>query len=177
MLAILKSGAAYLPIDPALPDARVGFMLADADPVVVLTTTALAGRLHGYGLRGHRRRRCRPRPAPPTPIHRSRRRRRRRPRGPRLPDLHLGDHRHPEGRGDHPPQRHPLIDPLLGAPALPVRGLGAGVGAVAFFAFDVSVWEILGALLRGGRLVVVPEAVAGSPEDLHALLLAERVRC
>ncbi|EUA07767.1 linear gramicidin synthetase subunit D domain protein [Mycobacterium xenopi 4042] len=28
-------------------------------------------------------------------------------------------------------------------------------------AFDVSVWEIFGALLRGGRLVVVPEAIAG----------------
>ena len=42
-------------------------------------------------------------------------------------------------------------------------------------AFDVSVWEIFGALLRGGRLVVVPEAVAGSPEDFHALLVAEHV--
>ena len=42
-------------------------------------------------------------------------------------------------------------------------------------AFDVSVWEIWGALLRGGRLVVVPESVAGSPEDFHALLVAEQV--
>ena len=42
-------------------------------------------------------------------------------------------------------------------------------------AFDFSVWEIFGALLGGGRLVVVPEAVAGSPEDLHAVLVAERV--
>ena len=36
-------------------------------------------------------------------------------------------------------------------------------------------WEIWGALLRGGRLVVVPESVAGSPEDFHALLVAEQV--
>ena len=42
-------------------------------------------------------------------------------------------------------------------------------------AFDVSVWEIWGALLRGGRLVVVPEEVAGSPEDFHALLVSEQV--
>ena len=42
-------------------------------------------------------------------------------------------------------------------------------------AFDVSVWEIFGALLHGGRLVVVPESVARSPEDLHALLVAEQV--
>src|SRR6202008_2483648 len=43
------------------------------------------------------------------------------------------------------------------------------------YAFDFSVWEIFGALLGGGRLVVVPEEVAGSPEDFHALLVAEQV--
>ena len=43
------------------------------------------------------------------------------------------------------------------------------------YAFDFSVWEIWGALLHGGRLVVVPESVAGSPEDFHALLVAEQV--
>ena len=42
-------------------------------------------------------------------------------------------------------------------------------------AFDFSVWEIFGALLHGGRLVVVPEAVVRSPEDFHALLVAEQV--
>ena len=42
-------------------------------------------------------------------------------------------------------------------------------------AFDISGWEIFGALLHGGRLVVVPESVAGSPEDFHALLVTEQV--
>ena len=42
-------------------------------------------------------------------------------------------------------------------------------------AFDFSVWEIFGALLHGGRLVVVPDAVVRSPEDLHALLVGEQV--
>ena len=40
--------------------------------------------------------------------------------------------------------------------------------------FDVSVWEIWGALLHGGRLVVIPESVAGSPTDLHNMLVTER---
>ena len=43
------------------------------------------------------------------------------------------------------------------------------------YGFDVSVWEIFGALLHGGRLVVVPESVAGSPDEFHALLVAEQV--
>ena len=40
------------------------------------------------------------------------------------------------------------------------------------YAFDFSVWEIWAALLHGGRLVVVPESVARSPEDFHALLVS-----
>ena len=43
------------------------------------------------------------------------------------------------------------------------------------YAFDFSVWEIWGALLFGGRLVVVPESLARSPEDFHALLVREQV--
>ncbi|WP_156628799.1 AMP-binding protein, partial [Mycobacterium sp. 1274756.6] len=42
-------------------------------------------------------------------------------------------------------------------------------------AFDFSVTEILGALLHGRRLVVVPESVTASPTDFHALLVAEQV--
>ncbi|MGN6337593.1 condensation domain-containing protein, partial [Mycobacterium sp.] len=42
-------------------------------------------------------------------------------------------------------------------------------------AFDYSVWEIFGALLGGGRLVVVPDEVVRSPDDLHALLVSEQV--
>ena len=42
-------------------------------------------------------------------------------------------------------------------------------------AFDFSVWEIFGALLYGGRLVIVPHAVSRSATDFHALLVRERV--
>jgi amino acid adenylation domain-containing protein len=43
------------------------------------------------------------------------------------------------------------------------------------FAFDFSVWEIFGALLNGGRLVIVPYLVSRSPEAFHRLLVHERV--
>ncbi|MER6020581.1 amino acid adenylation domain-containing protein [Streptomyces anulatus] len=42
-------------------------------------------------------------------------------------------------------------------------------------AFDFSVWEIWGALLTGGRLVVVDHRTSRQPEDFHALLVRERV--
>ncbi|WDG32595.1 non-ribosomal peptide synthetase [Streptomyces sp. CA-278952] len=42
-------------------------------------------------------------------------------------------------------------------------------------AFDFSVWEIWGALLTGGRLVVVPYWVTRAPDEFHELLAAERV--
>lgn len=43
------------------------------------------------------------------------------------------------------------------------------------YAFDFSVWEIWGALLHGGRLVVVPRAVAQSTPDFYQLVSAQGV--
>ncbi|WP_062648989.1 non-ribosomal peptide synthetase [Streptomyces maremycinicus] len=45
LLGVLASGAAYLPLDPALPAERLRFTLTDAAPVCLLTTTALADRI------------------------------------------------------------------------------------------------------------------------------------
>ncbi|MGH3782761.1 MAG: amino acid adenylation domain-containing protein, partial [Pseudonocardiaceae bacterium] len=44
-LAVVKAGAAFLPVDPAYPAERIGFMLADARPVVVVTLTEIAPQL------------------------------------------------------------------------------------------------------------------------------------
>ncbi|MGH3781727.1 MAG: amino acid adenylation domain-containing protein, partial [Pseudonocardiaceae bacterium] len=48
IVAVVKSGAAYLPVDPAYPAERIGFMLADADPVVVLDDPRAVGDTDGY---------------------------------------------------------------------------------------------------------------------------------
>ncbi len=45
LLAVLKTGAAYLPLDPEYPQARLADMLQDAAPACVVTTSALTSRL------------------------------------------------------------------------------------------------------------------------------------
>ncbi|MEY9878308.1 amino acid adenylation domain-containing protein, partial [Streptacidiphilus sp. MAP12-33] len=49
MLAVLKAGGAYLPVDPEYPADRIEWMLTDAAPAAVVTTAALQGRLAGLG--------------------------------------------------------------------------------------------------------------------------------
>ena len=50
IFAVLKTGAAYVPIDPAVPAARIEFVLDDAAPIAAITTAGLADRLDGRGL-------------------------------------------------------------------------------------------------------------------------------
>ena len=121
ILAVLKTGAAYLPIDPGLPAARIGFMVEDAAPIAAITTTGLADRLDGCELLvidvDDPRIDTQPSTALPAPA----------PRGHRLPHLHLGHHRCAQGGGGHPPQR----DPAAGVAGCRRAG-GGGVVAVAF---------------------------------------------
>ncbi|MCV7203910.1 non-ribosomal peptide synthase/polyketide synthase [Mycolicibacterium peregrinum] len=169
ILAVLKAGAAYLPIDPALPESRVDFMLTDAAPIAAVTTRALFDRFDGHQLRlfdggdvadpivaGQ------PSTAPTPPA----------------PDdmAHIiytsGTTGQPKGVAVTQHNVAQLFDSLqIGIPLEP----GQVWTQFHSYAFDFSVWEIWGALLHGGRLVVVPESVTRSPEDFHALLVREQV--
>ncbi|MDT5082144.1 MAG: hypothetical protein QOJ80_6781, partial [Mycobacterium sp.] len=165
ILAVLKSGAAYLPIDPAQPDARVQFMLADAAPIAALSTAGLIERLTGCGLPVIDVTDGRVGDLPTAALV-----------APAAEDVAYlmytsGTTGTPKGVAithGNVTQLLASVDPVLAGPERVWTQWHSLV-------FDVSVWDIFGALLHGGRLVVVPEEVARSPEDLHALLVAERV--
>ncbi|WP_301150481.1 non-ribosomal peptide synthetase, partial [Mycobacterium simiae] len=166
ILAVLKAGAAYLPIDPAHPTARIEFMVSDAAPVAALTTAELRTRFAGCPLPvidvDDPRIDDQPDIDPP---------------GPRPDDVaHIiytsGTTGLPKGVAVTHRNVTQLFDSLEVGFDLSPEQVWTQCHS---YAFDFSVWEIWGALLHGGRLVVVHEAVAGSPDDLRALLLAERV--
>ncbi|WP_120279578.1 non-ribosomal peptide synthetase, partial [Mycolicibacterium novocastrense] len=166
ILAVLKVGAAYLPIDPALPASRIDFMITDAAPIAAVTTADLRALLGGCTVE----------------------------------IIDIADPRIADQAGTDLP--HPAPDDLAhiiytsgttGAPkgvtvthynvvqlfdSLEI-GVELAPGQVwtqfHSYAFDFSVWEIWGALLFGGRLVVVSDSVARSPQDFHALLIRQQV--
>ena len=164
ILAVLKTGAAYVPIDPVLPAARIEFLLADATPLAAITTTGLRPRLDGCEVRvidvEDPRIATYPCTALPAPA----------PEDIAYIIYTSGTTGVPKGVAI----THHNITQLLASLDTDVDR--AGVWALCHsLAFDVSVWEIWGALLHGGRLVVVPESVTQSPEDFHALLVTEQV--
>ena len=178
LLAVVKSGAGYLPVDPGYPAERVGFTLADAGPVCVLADArSAAGVLAGVagvpvvvaedpgtqvvlaGL-GAGPVTDADRAVPLFPSH------------PVYVIYTSGSTGVPKGVA----VSHGNVAGLLGGTQ---AEFGFGPGDVwswfHSFAFDFSVWEIWGALASGGRVVVVPGAVTRSPGDLLGLVGAQRV--
>ncbi|WP_441964820.1 amino acid adenylation domain-containing protein, partial [Mycolicibacterium houstonense] len=166
ILAVLKSGAAYLPIDPVVPDARVEFMLGDAAPVAVISTAELAERLRASGVPVLEVDDPRIETASSAPLP-----------GPAADDVaHIIYTSGTTGAPKGVAVTHQNVTRLFDGMDV---GFGLGPGQVwaacSSLAFDYSVWEIWGALLHGARLVVVPEQTTRSPQDLHALLVKEHV--
>ena len=50
LLAVVKAGGAYLPVDPGYPADRISYLLTDATPVLALTDQASAAKVTGAGL-------------------------------------------------------------------------------------------------------------------------------
>ncbi|OMC30954.1 hypothetical protein A5740_15865 [Mycobacterium sp. GA-1841] len=163
ILAVLKSGAAYLPIDPMHPDARIEFVLADAAPIAVITNSGLADRLLGHGVPvidvdnpriDSRSSATLPAPSPDDVAY---------------VIYTSGTTGVPKGVAI---THHNITQLMLSGLRVP---LGGAWPLCHSLAFDVSAWETWGTLLHGGRLVVVPESVVASAEDFHDLLVAERI--
>ncbi|WP_400638434.1 pyoverdine non-ribosomal peptide synthetase PvdD [Pseudomonas aeruginosa] len=168
LLAILKAGGAYLPLDPAAPEERLAHILADSGVRLLLT-------------QGHLRERL-PRQAGVEVLA--------------IDGLVL------DGYAESDPLTTLSADNLAyviytsGSTGKPKGTLLTHRNALRLFsateawfgfderdvwtlfhsyAFDFSVWEIFGALLYGGRLVIVPQWVSRSPEDFYRLLCREGV--
>ncbi|MFJ6674976.1 amino acid adenylation domain-containing protein [Actinosynnema sp. NPDC091369] len=149
VLAVLKSGAAYLPLDAAYPEDRIAATVADARPVAVLSEVPDLTGLPA---------------TPPTPALR--------------PD-HAAYVIYTSGSTGRPKGvviPHGNVVRLFSATDHWFRlGPDDVVSMFHSYAFDVSVFELWAALLHGGRLVVVPHAVSRSPRDFARLLADEGV--
>ncbi|MBV8788903.1 MAG: amino acid adenylation domain-containing protein, partial [Mycobacterium sp.] len=164
ILAVLKTGAAYVPVDPALPAARIEFVLSDAAPVAVVTTAELRERLGGFAgqIIYIDDPAVRAQAVTGLPV----------PSSENIAYLIYTSGTTGTPKGVAVPHRN--VTRLLESLDAEV-GRGQVWSQAHSLAFDFSVWEIFGALLSGGRLVVVPEAVASSPDELHAVLVSEQV--
>ena len=165
LLAVLKSGAAYVPLDPGYPTERLAYMAADAELTIVITAPDMIARIPG--------------PKAVTPEDLS---------ALAAPDAVP----HPAATPDDPAYTI-YTSGSTGRPkgvVVPHRNVSTLINATSaefglderdvwsFFhssAFDFSVWEIWGALLTGGRVAVVPYFTSRSAEEFHALLIREHV--
>lgn len=182
LLGILEAGGAYVPLDPSYPDERLGFMIADAGLGLVLVQAPLSDRLARIVAEcGEENGLSRPGP-----------------RLLRL-DQDLDADGVETGDAYEKAAQAPRVRPqnlayciytsgstgrpkgVLISHANALRLFEATRSVFAFgaddvwtmfhsYAFDFSVWEIFGALLHGGRLVVVPYETSRSTEDFLDLL-------
>jgi amino acid adenylation domain-containing protein len=168
LLGILKAAGAYLPLDTVHPGDRLALILEDARAPVLLTQRALADKLPGHSARivcldDEELFASQPDDDP---------------QGEADPDnlayviYTSGSTGRPKGVG----VTHANVARLFSA-TQPWFQFGRGDVWTLFhsYAFDFSVWEVWGALLYGGRLVVVPYWVSRSPEAFYRLLCDERV--
>ena len=169
ILAILKAGGAYLPLDLACPEDRLTFMLEDSGAKVVLTESSLAARFIKFqgivvsldqqaekiaGLSSANV------PFSARPDHLA------------YVIYTSGSTGKPKGclvTQENVMRLFTATDPWFHFGPQDVWTLFHSS------AFDFSVWEIFGALLYGGRLVIVPYMVSRSASAFRELLIRERV--
>jgi len=166
LLAVLKSGATYVPLDPAYPADRLAHTARDAELGVVIT------RSPGFPAVADRVRVTPDELADAQVLDEQASRLAPSPDDAAYVIYTSGSTGRP--KGVVVPHRNviALVDATRDE-----YGLGEADVWTWFHssAFDFSVWEIWGCLLTGGRLVVVPYSVSREPDRFRDLLVAERV--
>jgi nonribosomal peptide synthetase DhbF len=169
LLGILKAGGAYLPLDPNYPKERLAFMIEDASALLLVTHSALLERIPKHNLPIVQLDANWPTIARRATI------------GPTtlLQPGNLAYLIYTSGSTGTPKAvavTHHNVVRLFSATQHVFRFNAHDVWSLFHsIAFDFSVWEIWGALLHGGRLVVVSSAVSRSPFDFFSLITRERV--
>ena len=170
LLGILKAGGGYVPLDPVYPAERLAFMLEDAAPVVAYSCRSrLASHLLRF--RGDRAADASFGQLPSLTWD---------PKVVRLSRHSLAYVIYTSGSTGRPKgvtMTHECNSPLRRRPKL-VRFDADDVWTLFHScAFDFSVWEIWGALLYGGRLVVVPYESAARRWRFTSCCAASESRC
>ncbi|KAF9169237.1 hypothetical protein BGX20_010618, partial [Mortierella sp. AD010] len=169
ILAVLKAGGAYVPLDPTFASERLNDILADASPSVLLADKSGTEALHSSTL--HSMNVVDPNVVPEGPTN-----------NPFIPELmphHLAYVIYTSGSTGKPKGvmvEHAQVPRLFDATADWYNFSKSDTWIMTHtFSFDVSVWEIWGALRYGGRLVIPTYHVTQSPEELYRLVCESRV--
>ncbi len=169
ILAVLKAGAGYLPLDPGYPPDRLEFMLEDSQAPILITQASLKASLASFsGIMF-----CLDSDWPSVAEA---------PRENLSADATVENVAYviytsgSTGKPKGVVVTHANVARLMTATDH-WFGFGSADTWTLFhsFAFDFSVWEIWGPLLYGGRLVIVPRLTAKSPKQFHQLLIEHQV--
>jgi len=169
ILAVLKAGGAYVPLDPAWPRQRLAFIIDDIRAALVLTESSLAEDLPITKAQII----CLDRQQPDISRHSALNCQSTVGAGNTAYVIYTsGSTGEPKGVM----VTHTNVARLFASTENYFRFSADDCWTLFHsYAFDFSVWEIWGALLYGGRLVVVPYLTSRSPEDFYRLLSQERV--
>ncbi|UUU26917.1 non-ribosomal peptide synthetase [Streptomyces sp. DSM 40750] len=168
LLAVLKVGAAYVPMDVGYPMERLAYTAKDAGlRLVIGPEEASDPGIPGVRTVSVADLALRAEPEPDTPVTD-----RTDPGQPAYVIYTSGTTGHPKGVVVPHRNVSALVEATRSDFALSARDVWSQFHSVAF---DFSVWEIWGCLLTGGRLVIVPYFSARSPESFLELLVSEKV--